>query len=150
MTQTAPQPAELTPEAIARVQESFRLVAPIAPVAADIFYDRLFLKAPHLRPLFPADLAGQKAKLVQVLAMAVQALGDLPALAPKLHDLGARHVGYGVTEAHYPIVGSTLLETLEAGLGEDWTPETAAAWTAAFGVLSGAMLEGAAAARAAA
>ena len=41
---------------------------------------------------------------------------------------------------HYPVVGGALLYTLEKGLGEDWTPELADAWTAAFGTLSGYMI----------
>ena len=36
---------------------------------------------------------------------------------------------------HYPVVGGALLWTLEKGLGEAWTPEVAAAWTAAYGTL---------------
>ena len=38
------------------------------------------------------------------------------------------------------MVGSTLLWTLEKGLGEAFTPDVAAAWTAAYGTLSGYMI----------
>jgi hemoglobin-like flavoprotein len=51
----------MTPERIALVQGSFRKVVPIAGLAADIFYDRLFETAPEVRPLFPADMTEQKA-----------------------------------------------------------------------------------------
>ena len=37
-------------------------------------------------------------------------------------------------------VGEALLWTLERGLGEHWTPDIAAAWTAAYTVLSDLMI----------
>ena len=55
------------------------------------------------------------------------------------------HVGYGVREEHYATVGAALLWTLEQGLGEGFTPETRDAWAAAYGLLSSAMIEAAAA-----
>jgi nitric oxide dioxygenase len=36
-------------------------------------------------------------------------------------------------------VGAALLWTLEQGLGEAWTPEAAAAWSAAYAEIAGAM-----------
>ena len=39
-----------------------------------------------------------------------------------------------------PSSAARLLWTLEKGLGEAWTPETASAWTAAYGTLSGYMI----------
>ena len=49
-------------------------------------------------------------------------------------------VAPSVKAEHYPVVGSALLWTLEQGLGEAWTAEVAAAWTAAYGTLSGYMI----------
>jgi nitric oxide dioxygenase len=49
-------------------------------------------------------------------------------------------VGYGVKAADYPPVGAALLWTLERGLGEQWTPELAAAWGTAYKVLSEFMI----------
>lgn len=138
----------MTPKQIALVQESFALVRPIADAAAAAFYDRLFETAPHLRAMFPQDLAPQRKKLMAVLGVAVASLDRIEQLLPTLHELGAKHVGYGVKEEHYAPVGAALLHTLEAGLGEAWTPETAEAWTVAFTALSGAMQDGAAQAQA--
>ena len=39
---------------ITLVQESFEKVKPIAPVAAEIFYSKLFELDPQLKPLFPS------------------------------------------------------------------------------------------------
>ncbi|MFT7033296.1 MAG: hemoglobin-like flavoprotein [Cyclobacteriaceae bacterium] len=55
-----------------------------------------------------------------ILAAAAKGLDDLNVLVPVVQGLGKRHVGYGVKDEHYGIVGSTLLATLETGLGEAW------------------------------
>jgi truncated hemoglobin YjbI len=61
----------MTPEQITLVQTSFHKVVPIAGTAADLFYDRLFQTMPETRTLFPQDMAGQKKKLMAMLATAV-------------------------------------------------------------------------------
>jgi hemoglobin-like flavoprotein len=129
----------MTPDQIALVQSSFKSVGPIAAKAADLFYGRLFEIAPNVRPLFPADLSGQKVKLVAMLATAVNNLHQLDAILPAVRDLGDRHRGYGVTAEHYAPVGAALLWTLEQGLGPTFTPDTKAAWTEAYSTLAGAM-----------
>ena len=46
-----------------------------------------------------------------------------------MQGLGRRHVGYGVTDAHYDTVGGALLWTLEQRLGPEFTPDVKAPWT---------------------
>jgi hemoglobin-like flavoprotein len=121
------------------VQESFTRVLPIAALAADIFYGRLFQLAPALRPLFSADLEDQGHKLMKMLAYCVGALDDLPVLIPALQDLGRRHGTYGVAEAHYDTVGEALLWTLARGLGDAFTPEVQEAWTELYRVMAATM-----------
>ena len=130
----------MTPQQIDLVQSSFKKVVPIAGTAADLFYDRLFEIAPEVRPLFPQDLGEQKKKLMTMLGTAVSNLHKLETILPAVKDLGSRHKGYGVTAAHYAPVGAALLWTLERGLGAAWTPQLAAAWTAAYTTLSGFMI----------
>jgi hemoglobin-like flavoprotein len=134
----------LTANDIALVRASFARVVPIQDAAADLFYDRLFAIAPKLRELFPADLREQKRKLMQMIATAVGGLTNLDKLVPTVKALGARHSGYGVTAAHYGIVGEALLWTLKRGLGEGFTPETRSAWAKVYGVLAATMQAGAA------
>jgi nitric oxide dioxygenase len=122
------------------VQESFAKVAPISEQAAVIFYDRLFEVAPAVKAMFPADMTEQRKKLMAVLAVVVKGLSNLESVLPAASALAKRHVGYGAKPEHYPVVGGALLWTLEKGLGEAWTPEIAAAWTAAYGTLSGYMI----------
>jgi len=130
----------MTPEQVNLVQQSFAKVAPISEQAAVLFYDRLFEVAPGVKAMFPADMTEQRKKLMATLAVVVNGLGNLEAVLPAASALAKRHVSYGAKPAHYPVVGGALLWTLEKGLGDAWTPETAAAWTAAYGTLSGYMI----------
>ncbi|MGJ5008775.1 globin family protein [Bradyrhizobium oligotrophicum] len=130
----------MTPSQIALVQDSFAKVAPISDQAATIFYDRLFEVAPQVRAMFPDDLTEQRKKLMATLAVVVNGLTNLPAILPAASALAKRHVDYGARPEHYPVVGAALLWTLEKGLGDGWTPEVAAAWTAAYATLSGYMI----------
>lgn len=128
------------------VQESFEKVKPIAPAAAEIFYSKLFELDPSLRPLFPSSEEAMKTqgnKLMTMLAAAVAGLSNIDALVPVLQDLGKRHVAYKVEPSHYNTVGAALLGTLEAGLGDDFTPEVKEAWASVYGTMSTVMIEAA-------
>ena len=130
----------MNPSQIRLVQESFAKVAPISEHAAVIFYDRLFEVAPSVKAMFPADMTEQRKKLMATLAVVVNGLSNLDSILPAASALATRHVSYGAKPEHYPVVGGALLWTLEKGLGEAWTPEVAAAWTAAYGTLSTFMI----------
>ena len=133
----------MTPNQIKLVQTSFAQVVPIAATAADLFYGRLFEIAPHVRPMFPADLTEQKKKLMAMLGTAVAGLSHLDTLMRTVRALGRRHAGYGVKPRHYAPVGSVLLWTLEQGLGTAFTPEVKDAWATAYIVLSTTMIDAA-------
>ena len=130
----------MTPEQVNLVQQSFAKVAPISEQAAVLFYDRLFEVAPSVQAMFPADMTEQRKKLMATLAFVVNGLGNLESILPAASALATRHVSYGAKKEHYPVVGAALLWTLEKGLGEAWTPDVAAAWTAAYDVLSSYMI----------
>jgi nitric oxide dioxygenase len=130
----------MTPDQVKLVQQSFAKVAPISEQAAELFYGRLFEVAPTVRAMFPDDMTEQRKKLMATLAVVVNGLTNLEAVLPAASALAKRHVGYGAKAEHYPVVGGALLWTLEKGLGDAWTPETASAWTAAYGALSGYMI----------
>ena len=134
----------MTPEQIALVQRSFAKVEPIADQAADLFYDRLFERAPAVRPLFPEDMSDQKRKLMQMLATAVENLHQVEQILPAVEELGRKHVGYGAMPEHYDAVGEALLWTLERGLGAAFTPPVKAAWTSTYQTLAGVMKDAAA------
>ena len=134
----------MTPQQIALVRESWMRVQPIGDQALTLFYQRLFEAEPSVKPLFDGvDMPAQRRKLLDAITLAIKSLKDLPGLVPLLHEMGARHAGYGVEEGHYDAVGAALLSTLETGLGDAWTPEVADAWTAVYGQLAAAMKDGA-------
>jgi len=134
----------MTPEKVQLVQQSFKKVVPIAGAAADIFYDRLFEIAPEVRPMFPEQMSDQKGKLMTTLAVAIQNLHQVDTIVPVIQNLAVKHLDYGVKDEHYTPVGEALLYTLEKGLGDDWTPELADAWTETYTTVATVMKDAAA------
>jgi hemoglobin-like flavoprotein len=134
----------MTPDQKTLVRDSFAKVAPIAPAAAAMFYGRLFVLDPSLRPLFSGDMTEQGRKLMTMIGTAVANLNRLDDIVPAVRELGRRHAGYNIKDADYDTVADALLWTLEQGLGPDFTPATKDAWTACYGILAGEMKSGAA------
>jgi hemoglobin-like flavoprotein len=130
----------MNPDQLTMVQRSFAKVAPIAEQAAELFYGRLFEIAPEAQPLFHGDMKEQGRKLMGTLAVVVNGLTNLETILPAASALAKRHVAYGVKAEDYRPVGAALLWTLERGLGDEWNPDLAAAWTAAYTTLSGYMI----------
>ncbi|MDB5524817.1 MAG: hemin receptor [Rhizobium sp.] len=112
--------------------------------SASLFYERLFALDPSLRRLFVnVEMKSLATKLMAALGLVVGGLRDLSKVVPVLESLGARHVGYGVEEAHYQTVGTALIQTLALSFGDRFTPDIRAAWTGAYGVVSGVMIDAA-------
>jgi len=134
----------MTPEQVELVQASFQKVAPIADTAADLFYGRLFEIAPQVRPMFPDDMSEQKKKLMKMLATAVTHLHEVEKIVPAVQQLGRTHVGYGVTDDQYDIVGEALIWTLGQGLGDEFTDEVKDSWVETYTLLATVMKDAAA------
>ena len=134
----------MTPQDIASVQKSYAAAYPRKAELAAAFYDELFAARPDVRPLFREDLTVQREKLVQTLTLVVRNLHLTDRLVPAAEDLARRHVGYGVTADHYPAVGAALLAALDRIMGDRFTDELRASWTAAYAGLSSIMLRAAA------
>jgi hemoglobin-like flavoprotein len=125
------------------VKESFDLVEPIAPRAAELFYANLFALDPSLQALFRSDMVVQGEKLMKMIGIAVGLLDKPQVLIPALQGLGRRHADYGVRDEHYDTVGTALLSTLQQGTGVAFTPEVREAWIEVYGVISRTMKEAA-------
>lgn len=138
------QPEGLTPYKIKLVQDSYAQVVPIADKAAEIFYAKLFEKDPSVRAMFKGDMKEQGKKLMTMIGTAVGSLNNLEAVVPAVQELGKRHVGYGVTDQMYDTVGASLIETLEAGLGDAFTSPVKEAWVEVYTVLATTMKDAAA------
>ena len=126
------------------LETSFDHIAARGDELVDVFYQRLFAVAPGVQPLFAdTDLKRQKGMLLATLVLLRRSLRDLDPVTPKLRDMGARHVRYGALPEHYPVVGEVLIASMAEIAGDAWTLEHELAWTEAFGVVAGVMLEGA-------
>lgn len=123
------------------VEQSFEKVAPIADTAAELFYARLFELDPSLKSLFKSDLKAQGKKLMASITMVVKGLRKPETIIGPVQQLGMRHLDYGVKKEHYDTVGQALLDTLEKGLGDDFTPEVRSAWEEAYSLLAGIMID---------
>ncbi len=132
-----------TPHQITLVQQSFAKVEPISEQAAVLFYDRLFELDPALKPMFKGDMAEQRRKLMATLGVAVKGLTRPETIIPVVKQLGVRHIGFGVREAHYDTVGAALLWALEQGLGDQFTDEVKDAWGAVYTLVAGVMKQAA-------
>ena len=129
----------MTPRQITLVQASWKDILAVSETAAQLFYLRLFALDPSLRPMFKGEIREQGRKLIAMMSVAVNGLTRIETLLPVIEALGRRHAGYGVKDEHYATVAAALLWALEQGLGGRFTPDVKAAWTAAYGLLAGAM-----------
>ena len=112
----------------------FKNIFAVAPEALELFS---FKNEPDLYN--SPKLKAHGANVVSTVGKAVAGLRELEALVPVLAALGERHVGYGILEPHYDVVGKALVMTLEQGLGDAFTPEVKEAWTLVYGVVATTM-----------
>ena len=96
------------------------------------FYEALFRHAPHLRPLFREDLAGQGMRFMSTLRVIVDNLHNPDAMAERYAELGQGHRAMGVKAADFEPMGRALADTLQSALGDEFTDETRTAWETAY------------------
>jgi hemoglobin-like flavoprotein len=127
------------------VKETFPEIREMAIPVSLLFYGRLFDLEPQLRSLFKVDMSEQSAKLMAMLDAIVAALDSFDDVRPVLRELGQRHVGYGVKEAHYATLSSALVWAFAQALDPNFNGSVRAAWDAVLAEVSREMLLGAAA-----
>lgn len=138
----------MNPNQIDLVRDSFVQILVDPERAARIFYDRLFELAPETRALFRNDMVDQGRQLIEALGWIVTGLSRLEAMLPALRKLAQRHVGYGVEDRHYAIVGRALLHMVTVHGGGSVDAVTERAWTIAYALVSDAMIDASREARA--
>ncbi len=131
----------MTTHQIEMVQQSWERIKPGAQSAGELFYQKLFEKAPQVRHMFRSDISEQAGKLTYMLTYVVNRLDKLDTMVDDVQKLAVRHDKYGAEPEHYMVVGDCLLETLQEGLGEDWNHQLMRAWAAAYGTLANAMIQ---------
>lgn len=134
----------MTKEQIILVKKSWRVFRSIDPaLVGDLFYSKLFADNPSVKKMFPSDMNQQYVKLIDMLSAIVSRLEQLDTLTEEIAAMARRHVTYGVRPAHYKLVGTALLWTLERGLGTDWNAELKEAWQTCYKQLSDTMIHAA-------
>lgn len=129
---------------VVRLKQSWALVAAYGDQVPLFFYSTLFLTYPDTRQMFPTNMAGQRDRLVTALGHIVSNVDEVDQLVGFLQSLGTDHRKFDVRAEHYPAVGEALLATLQHFLGDQWTEELAADWTAAYGLVAKVMTDAAA------
>lgn len=130
----------MSPEKINLVKNSWSYVITNSEQAGELFYQKLFETAPHLKHMFKSDMKNQAQKLISMVTVVITKLDKLDQILPEVKALSKRHVNYGVNKSHFTPVVSSLLWTLEQGLSERWTPQLKAAWVEVLELISNAMI----------
>jgi len=130
----------MTSDQIFLVRSSWPRVATSADAVTSSFYKHLFAIDDSAARLFTGlDMAAQRKKLAQALAVVVHALDDPDRLLPAVAALGKRHTNYGVAHHHFDSVGESLLLALADVLGNEFTVEVRAAWGDAYALIASVM-----------
>ena len=129
--------------AVQRLKSCFNQLAPRGPELMDRFYAHLFSEHPHLRPMFPKNMAEQKQMQLASLMLVVKHLATPERLRSPLLELGCRHVEYGAKTEHDPIVRDTLVAVIGEMAGEAWSPQLESDWKGAIDFVASIMIEGA-------
>jgi hemoglobin-like flavoprotein len=125
------------------LEQSFATVKASSADFTKTFYANLFADYPEVEPLFAnSQMEKQGEKLFASLVLTIDSLRKPDVLTAALKGLGTRHIKYGVLPKHYPMVGSSLLKSLEYALGSGWTDEVKQAWIEAYTAVTQLMLDG--------
>lgn len=134
---------QASPDAVL-IQQTMTEISPVADKVTSYFYALLFVRHPHLRPLFPAAMDTQRDRLLKALMTASEHIDNTEVLLAYLQNLGRGHRKYGTRPEHYPAVGECLIGALSK-YASAWDGETEAAWVRAYTTISQVMIDAAAA-----
>jgi hemoglobin-like flavoprotein len=144
----------MTPSQLRLLQRSFARLESCAEQFGTVFYERLFIIAPEMRPLFRTDIKAQQSKFMKVIGEVVQlhlrAMISLPVTAqssgeatlPGSYWSGKLHAAYGVRMEDFDKMKQALVWALANTLKDELTPEVAEAWSAAYDIVARAMQAG--------
>lgn len=134
----------MTPEQLRLVQSTYANLGDAAPAMATDFYRRLFAADPSAQALFTNGTHHMAVKFADELDAIVEAISDFDSFIPRVRELAARHVGYGVQVQHYHAVGEALIGALATHLAPHWDDTLDAAWRRAYNLVAEVMMAAAA------
>lgn len=124
----------------ARLRSTYDRIRADGTQLAEVFYARLFVAAPHLRPMFTADPAAQVHKLMAALDAVVANLERPAENHALLAELGRRHAGYGARPEHYDLVIELVIDSMRDLLGPRAAERDLLEWRTALRLISSQML----------
>ncbi|MBN9562322.1 MAG: globin [Alphaproteobacteria bacterium] len=112
------------------IARSLELVAERHGDPAPLVYARLFADHPDMEALFVRDTAGsvRGQMLMVVIESLLDYIGGDAYSANLIRIERINHEGLGVPPEVFDTFFATVMATFKDLLGEDWTPETDAAW----------------------
>ncbi|KAF2264678.1 globin-like protein [Lojkania enalia] len=133
----------LTREQVATIKATVPVLAQYGETITRKFYHDMLETHPELKNIFnnTHQATGHQARALAgalyAYASNIDALGNL---SPALELICAKHASLYIQPNQYGIVGTHLLETLKAVLGDAATPEIMSAWGAAYWQLANIMI----------
>jgi hemoglobin-like flavoprotein len=118
------------------VRTSYERIRVVRTLFADLFHRRLFLVAPRLELILPADPTRRDAAFLELVDMVVQRLDRLDLLLPTLAAQARSWSKRDVLDGDYVLAGKALAWTVEQVIKE---PAAIVAWRDAFDFLAGVM-----------
>ncbi len=80
--------------------------------------------------------------MIDMFDKAINMLGpDTETLNEVLHDLGKRHIKYGILPHYFPFMGHAVVYALKESIGDTMTPEVTEAWVEVYDELSGGIMK---------
>lgn len=125
---------------VGRLRRTYERVRAREHRLAEIFYDKLFAAAPHLRSMFPSGPEAQSEKLMSALDAVVRNFEQPSENAALLADLGRRHADYGAQPEHYALVTDLLIESMRELLGAERDEQSMEEWRLALRLISSQMI----------
>ncbi len=122
------------------LKESWLSVEKVGEEVVLYFYSHLFMAHPEIREMFPVSMTTQRGKFFTALGHIVSNVDRIAADRTFVQQLGRDHRKFQVVADHYPVVGASLLATLQYFLGATWTDSLAASWTEAYRAVTQIMM----------
>lgn len=132
----------LTLEEKSTLKSSFALLHAEDVNIATCFYDNLFELAPLIEPLFKSDRNNIENHFYELIRTAVNQIDCFEDLRPMLLALGKRHSSYGAKAAHFPIVKTAFILSIQYILKSQCNAAMEQAWSKYIDNISQVMIEG--------
>ncbi|MCK5895264.1 MAG: NO-inducible flavohemoprotein [Cocleimonas sp.] len=135
----------LTPETTKIIKATTPAVAANAEAITQHFYPLMFRDYPEVKSFFNQSHQGDSLAQPRALANALVAyathIDDLGVLAPAVEKIVQKHVSLDIQADQYNIIGTCLLQSIKAVLGDAATEEVITAWGEAYWQLANILID---------